>query len=190
MRVVLETRRLRIRRFTESDVDHLFDLNSDPEVMRYINGGKPTPREVVRDEIIPFHLAFYERFPGLGTWAAESSPAGEFLGWFHFRPGYGQDTKNIDLGYRMRRTAWNKGYATEGSHALIRMGFADLGIDRVFAHTMAVNTASRRVMEKCGLALVRAFPYEGPDVIEGSEHGEVEYALTSSEWEQATACPQ
>jgi RimJ/RimL family protein N-acetyltransferase len=75
------------------------------------------------------------------------------------------------------------GYATEGSRALITMGFTGLGVQRVFAHTMTVNTASRRVMEKCGLTLVRTSPYEGPDVIEGSEHGEVEYALTKTEWE-------
>jgi RimJ/RimL family protein N-acetyltransferase len=67
------------------------------------------------------------------------------------------------------------------------MGFADLGVERVFAHTMAVNTASRRVMEKCGLSLVRTARYEGDDVIEGSEHGEVEYALTKPEWEARPA---
>lgn len=48
---------------------------------------------------------------------------------------------------------------------------------------MAVNTASRRVLEKCGLVLVRTLPYEGPDVIESSENGEVEYALTKAEWD-------
>jgi RimJ/RimL family protein N-acetyltransferase len=180
MHIVLETDRLTLRRFTQADVDNLFELNSDPEVMRYINGGKPTPREKIQDDIIPFHLGFYERFGGLGTWAAQSRSSDEFLGWFHFRPG---QSEGIDLGYRLRRAAWNQGYATEGSRALIRKGFTDLGVERVFAHTMTVNTASRRVMEKSGLMFVRTFPYEGPEVIEGSEHGEVEYALTKTEWE-------
>jgi RimJ/RimL family protein N-acetyltransferase len=183
MHSVLETDRLRLRRYTEDDVDNLFDLNSDPEVMRYLTSGKPTPREVVRDELIPFHLAVYDQYAGLGTWAAESRSTGEFLGWFHFRPGPGQDVKNVDLGYRLRRAVWQQGYATEGSRALIRKGFTELGVERVFAHTMAVNTASRRVLEKCGLVLVRTLPCEGPDVIEGSEHGEVEYALTKADWE-------
>jgi RimJ/RimL family protein N-acetyltransferase len=184
---ILRTERLLLRQFTEGDVDNLYDLNSDPEVMRYINGGKPTPRDEIRDEVIPFHLAFYERFPGLGTWAADSRATREFLGWFHFRPGPGQDARNIDLGYRLRRAAWNKGYATEGSRALIRTGFTDLGVERVFAHTMTVNAASRRVMEKSGLVLVRTIPWNLPDVFEGSEHGEVEYALTKPEWEQSAA---
>ena len=66
------------------------------------------------------------------------------------------------------------------------MGFTDLGVRRVFAHTMAVNAASRRVMEKCGPTLVRTTPYDGSDVIDGSEYGEVEYAITKSEWEART----
>jgi RimJ/RimL family protein N-acetyltransferase len=187
MHIILETPRLAMRQFTEDDVDNLFDLNSDPEVMRYLAGGRPTPREKIRDQIIPFHLAVYDRLDRLGTWAAESTATGEFLGWFHFRPGPGTDITNIDLGYRLRRSAWNKGYATEGSRALISMGFTDLAVDRVFGHTMTVNTASRRVMEKCGLTLVATTPYEGADPIEGAEHGEVEYALTKPEWETRTA---
>jgi RimJ/RimL family protein N-acetyltransferase len=185
--VILQTQRLTLRQFTETDVDSLFDLNSDPEVMRYLTGGRPTPREVLRDEVIPFHLGVYQRLDRLGTWAAESSATGEFLGWFHFRPGPDGDVTNIDLGYRLRRSAWNKGFATEGSRALIDMGFTDLGVERVFAHAMTVNTASRRVLEKCGLRLVGTTPYDGSDPIEGSEHGEVEYALTRPEWETRTS---
>jgi len=187
MRIILETPRLRLREFTEDDVDNLFDLNSDPEVMRYLTGGRPTPREVIQDELIPFHLAVYGRLDRLGTWAAESTATGEFLGWFHFRPGPGTDLANIDLGYRLRRSAWNQGYATEGSRALISMGFTELGVERVFALTMTVNTASRRVMEKCGLTLVRTIAYQGADVIEGAEQGEVEYALTKPEWQARAA---
>ena len=182
MPIVLRSQRLVLRQFTEEDADNLFALNSDPEVMRYLTGGRPTPLEFLRDEVIPRHLAVYRRFDRLGTWAAESGATGEFLGWFHFRPGPDEDVTNIDLGYRLLRSAWHKGYATEGSRALITMGFTDLGVQRVFAHTMAVNTASRRVLEKCGLTLVSTTPYDGADPIEGSEHGEVEYALTRPEW--------
>jgi RimJ/RimL family protein N-acetyltransferase len=184
--IVLRTERLTLRRFTEDDVERLFELNSDPEVMRYLTGGKPMPREVIRDEIIPFHLTVYQRFNGLGTWAAETSTGGEFLGWFHLRAGPGADITNVDLGYRLRRPAWNKGYATEGSLALIRTGFTDLGADRVFAHTMSGNAASRRVLEKCGLVFAGAFGSGGPGdaagAAEAAEDGEVEYALTRAQW--------
>jgi RimJ/RimL family protein N-acetyltransferase len=156
-------------------------------VMRYLTGGQPTPREEISDKIIPFHLGVYERLDRLGTWAADSTATGDFLGWFHFRPGPGSDITNIDLGYRLRRSAWNQGYATEGSRALISMGFTELGVQRVFAHTMTVNAGSRHVLEKCGMTLVGTTPYQGDDVIEGSEHGEVEYALTKPEWQARTA---
>jgi RimJ/RimL family protein N-acetyltransferase len=179
--IILETPRLVMRQFTEDDADNLFDLDSDPEVMRYLTGGRPIPREEIRDRIIPFNLGVYGRLDRLGTWAAESAATGEFLGWFHFRPGHGSDDiTNVELGYRLRRSSWNKGYATEGSRALISRGFTDLGVERVFALTMTVNSASRRVLEKCGLTLVRTIPFDGPDGIEGAEHGTVEYALIKS----------
>ena len=183
--IVLKTPRLAIRQFTEDDAGNLFNLDRDPGVMRYL--GRPASREVLRDKIIPFHLGVYQRFDRLGTWAAESADTGEFLGWFYFRAEDG-DITNIHLGYRLRRAAWNKGYATEGSAALINMGFTDLGVQRVFAHTMTANAASRRVLEKCGLTLVHTVPYGGPDadVIDGAEQGEVEYTLTKPEWEAHT----
>jgi RimJ/RimL family protein N-acetyltransferase len=74
----------------------------------------------------------------------------------------------------------------ETPRLIISRGFTDLGIERVFAHTLTVNAASRRVLEKRGLALVRATPYEGPGTIEGAGHGEVEYALTKPEWQART----
>jgi RimJ/RimL family protein N-acetyltransferase len=184
MRVFLETDRLLLRRFTEADVDNLVELDSDPEVMRFINGGRPTSREEVRNDILPAFLAYYQRFAGYGFWAAVEKSTGEFLGWFHFRPPPDADVDDVELGYRLRRSAWGKGYATEGSRALIRKGFTELGVQRVFAETMAVNLASRRVMEKAGLRLVRTFHQPWPDHIDGEEHGDVEYALRKADWER------
>jgi RimJ/RimL family protein N-acetyltransferase len=185
--IFLETSRLRLRRFTAGDVDRLCDLDADPEVMRYINGGQPTPRDEVRDEIIPIYLEYYERFGGLGYWAAETRAAGDFLGWFQFRPVPGT---GVELGYRLRRAAWHAGYATEGSRALIRKGFAELGLDRVFAGTMAANTASRRVMEKCGLVLVRSFPTDRVPAPDGSAQDAVEYELTREQWQAGPGGPR
>jgi RimJ/RimL family protein N-acetyltransferase len=187
MQIFLETERLVLRRFTEANVDNLFDLDSDPEVMRFLTGGKPTPREVIRNETLPRILHYYERFAGFGFWAAIEKSTGEFLGWFEFRPPEGGGPDEVELGFRLRRSAWGKGYATEGSRALIRKGFTELGVRRVVAQTMAVNTASRRVMEKAGLTLVRTFHQEWPEPIEGAEQGEVEYALTKAAWEQLEA---
>jgi RimJ/RimL family protein N-acetyltransferase len=67
-------------------------------------------------------------------------------------------------------------------------GFGDLGLGRIWGQTMAVNTASRRVMEKAGLGYVRTFHLDWDDPIAGAEHGEVEYALTRAEWLTAAPC--
>ena len=183
--VFLETERLVLRRFTEDDVDNLVELDGDPEVMRFITGGRTTPREEIRDDFLPAFLGYYERYPGYGFWAAVEKSTGEFLGWFHFRPPPDGGLANEpELGYRLRRSAWGKGYGTEGSRALIDKGFAELGARRVFAQTMAVNTASRRVMEKAGLTFVRTFHQDWPYKIDGDEHGDVEYALLKDDWER------
>lgn len=180
--VLLRTERLVLRRFTAEDAGSLYDLNSDPEVMRYINGGEPTPLGEVRDRILPRFLSYYERPGGLGYWAAETRSAGEFLGWFHFRPG--RDGP-VELGYRLRRAAWNRGYATEGARAVLHKGFTDLGVERVVAGALTVNVASRRVLEKCGMVLLRiCFPDWLP-AMPGAEHGVAEYELTRDEWQRA-----
>ncbi|WP_433170858.1 GNAT family N-acetyltransferase [Actinoallomurus sp. CA-150999] len=182
MSIFLETNRLTLRRFTEGDEDNLVELDSDPEVMRFLTGGRPTPREEIRDRI-PRLLDYYERFEGFGFWVAQEKATERFLGWFHFRPNMSEPRDGeIELGYRLRRSAWGKGYATEGSRALIRKGFTELGVERVVAETMTVNLGSRRVMEKAGLTHVRTFQRDDLDAIEGFEHGVVEYALTKADW--------
>ena len=187
MQIFLQTERLVLRRFTDDDVENLVELDSDPEVMRFINGGRPTGRDEVVNEILPAFLDYYARFAGYGFWAAVEKSTDRFVGWFHFRPAVGAAPGEVELGYRLRRSAWGKGYATEGSRALIDKGFAELGVQRVVASTMVVNGASRRVMENAGLRFVRIFHQPWPDYIEGEEAGDVEYALLRSEWERPTA---
>ena len=197
MDVFLETERLVLRRFTADDVDNLVELDGDPDVMRYLNGGKPTPREEIEQETLPWFMGYYTRSEGYGFWVAIEKDTGAFLGWFHFRPYDGSPADEPELGYRLRKEAWGKGYATEGSRALVQKGFLELGVRRVVAFTYGENTASRRVMEKAGLTLVRTFrmtPQQleeilgvtDPTIFPGDD---VEYAVTKEEWErQQAAC--
>jgi RimJ/RimL family protein N-acetyltransferase len=181
---VLETERLTLRQFTPDDADNLVELDGDPEVMRYINGGRPTSREEIECRELPAFLEYYARSDRYGFWAAVEKATGDFIGWFHLRPRPDGAADEPELGYRLRRPAWGKGYATEGSRALIERAFTDLGAQRVWAETLTVNTASRRVMEKSGLKYVRTFHQDWPDKIEGDEEGDVEFALTRAEWEE------
>ncbi|MEU7981023.1 GNAT family N-acetyltransferase [Micromonospora sp. NPDC049081] len=179
--VLLTTARLRLRRFTEDDVPHLVELDSDPEVMRFLTGGRPTPLATVRDEQLPRLLAGYDRYPGQGRWAAEDAVDGTFLGWFALDPS--DDGAAPELGYRLRRAAWGRGLATEGACALVGHAFDTPGVRRVWAQTMAVNVRSRAVLAKAGLRYVRTFHADWPDPIAGTEHGEVEYELLRGDYQ-------
>jgi len=182
--VFLETDRLVLRRFTMDDVENLVGLDADPDVMRFVNGGVPTSRDQIETEFLPAFLDYYQRYREYGFWAAIGRSSGEFLGWFHFRPRPGTALDQAELGYRLRKSAWGRGFATEGSRALIRKGFTEFGVQRVTAEAMAANVASRRVMEKAGLTLVRIFRQPWPGAIGGDELEVVEYELRKADWEQ------
>jgi RimJ/RimL family protein N-acetyltransferase len=182
----LETERLALRRFTADDADLLIELDSDPAVMRYLTGGIPTEPEVVRERYLPNILGGYRKWGGkLGLFAAHEKDGGAFIGWFILRPEPAGPLDEVELGYRLRQAAWGKGYATEGSRALLGKAFTELGVRMVRADTMSVNRGSRNVMEKLEMTLVDTLPTP-PDMemVEGSEHGGVRYEITKEQWGQ------
>jgi RimJ/RimL family protein N-acetyltransferase len=182
--IVLETKRMVLRRFTVDDVDVLVELDSDPAVMHHITGGRITPREEIETDVLPAFLGYYQRFAGYGFWAAIDKETADFIGWFHLRPQPGSPEDEPELGYRLRRAAWGNGFASEGSRALIDKAFGELGASRVVASTMAVHLASRRVMENAGMTLLRTFHQDWPYQIPGAEHGDVEYVIDRATWER------
>jgi RimJ/RimL family protein N-acetyltransferase len=103
--VRLETARLRLRRLTADDVDHLYELDADPLVMRYINGGRETPRDEVEHEVLPRMMRWYDVRTDVGHWAGELVSTGEFVGWFGLSP-VEDDPADLSLGYRLRREFW------------------------------------------------------------------------------------
>jgi RimJ/RimL family protein N-acetyltransferase len=187
------TERLALRRFTSADTANLASLDGDPLVMRFLTGTVRSPAQI-RDEVLPRLTGCHLRHPGFGYWAAETRTGGGFIGWFGLRPVTPTDDAMVhwpdargqtgvaELGYRLRRSAWGRGYATEGARALVRRAFTALGAQQVVATTMAVNTGSRRVMERAGLRYMRTVHLDWPDPLDGSEHGDVEYRLLRSEW--------
>lgn len=177
----LLTDRLTLRPFTADDLDDLVELDSDPEVMRYLTSGRATPREVIAAETLPRFMA-PRGGVAVWAWAVVARQDDGFLGWASLRPPEVAPAQEAELGYRLRRAAWGQGLASEAARALIAHGFGSLDLQRVWAQTMAVNHASRRVMEKAGLAHVRTFHLDWDDPIPGTEEGEVEYAITSQDW--------
>ncbi|MFD8293935.1 GNAT family N-acetyltransferase [Streptomyces lavendulae] len=186
MDTYLETGRLALRRFTVDDADLLIELDGDPAVMRFLTGGIPTAPELVRERDLPNVLAGYEKWGGdFGLFAAHEKDGGAFIGWFHLRPGPEGPPDEAELGYRLRQAAWGRGYATEGSRALLEKAFTELAVRTVWAATMAVNHGSRHIMEKLGMTLADTLPTPSDmEMVEGSEQGGVRYEITREQWKQ------
>ncbi len=188
------TERMRLRRFAPTDLDNLVQLDSDPEVMRYLSGGAATPRHVIEREILPAFMRFESAELPCGVWAATEQDSQEFLGWFSLRLTH-DSHRSAALGYRLQRAAWGQGYATEGVRALIDRTFRETTIPRIVATTYEENLASRRVMEKAGMRFIRAFRVTAADLADVETYAadpadiwegeDVEYAVTRAEWAQA-----
>jgi RimJ/RimL family protein N-acetyltransferase len=189
MHTVIETERMLLRRFTEADAGPLAALYGDPHVMRFITRQPPSPGEVAAT-ILPEYLLEYRELPdGLGSFAAVEKETGQLAGRFTLKPArsYGL-AGGTELGYRLYPAFWGRGLATEGARALITSAFACLHLDRIVATTMADNTGSWRVLEKCGLRRVRTFFYEDADQMPGAEHGDYVYELTRGDWIRQASC--
>jgi [ribosomal protein S5]-alanine N-acetyltransferase len=169
--VLLETERLVLRQFTdtEADAELLFELDSDPEVMRYIGPfGLPTVG-AYHERLRTVWLPSYAHSPR-GFGAAIEKVTGQFIGWFFLRaaPDYKfaaeagwTRASDLELGYRLRRTAWGRGLATEGAAALVRRAFDEPDVTGVVSAALVPNRASWRVMEKVGMSRVREFAIPG-----------------------------
>lgn len=146
---LLETERLRLRAPRRSDFPHILELGSDPEVMRYITHGKTqTEREAKSD----LERRIVSSQQDHGYWIMEEKHSGDFVGWVMLRPMIGGT--HFELGYRLLRKYWGKGYATEGSQRLLKYGSAVLELSEIRALAMPENGASRRVMEKLGFTFI------------------------------------
>lgn len=169
----LTTARLTLRQVTPADRAWLVALEADPEVMRYLNGGQPVPEEGLPDGDF-----LTPRGTEPEVMVAHERACGKFVGWFAlFDDGLVDGERTAELGYRLCREAWGKGYATEGARALVAEAFEAKGFARVRAKTMAVNLGSRRVLEKAGFHWVdTVFPtFSAP--VPGGDEGEVIYEI-------------
>src|SRR3954447_24593518 len=148
--------------------------------MRFLGNGRPRSREHV-ERLHHSRLAAAAGVPGLGFWSGfltDGPDAGTFVGWWILEPPEDQrTTAQAELGYRLLPRFWRQGLASEGARELIRYGFAECGLERIIAETMAVNAASRATMQSVGLRYVRTFHVPFDDPLPGSDQGEVEYAI-------------
>jgi RimJ/RimL family protein N-acetyltransferase len=160
----LSTARLLLRRWRETDHAPFAVLNADPMVMEYF------PDRLTRTEsddmIARIEVGFATR--GYGLWALEVRATGEFVGFTglavpsfnaHFTPA-------VEVGWRLARSAWGQGYATEAGLASVAFGFRDAGLDEIVSFTSAVNVRSRAVMERIGMTHDPADDFDHPELDE------------------------
>jgi len=158
MQFHIETERLILRNMLPTDVDGMFELDSDPEVHKYL-GNKPFKSKSQSEEIINGIMEQYKEF-GIGRWAMVNKQTNEFIGWSGLKlntitfNGY---TNFFDVGYRIIKRFWGKGYATESSIAALNYGFKTLKLDTIYAITEKGNEASHRVLLKIGLNYIEDF---------------------------------
>ena len=159
----IETPRLLLRRWRESDLELFAEMNADPEVMRYFPEPYSQERTKTLFDAIQREFAEY----GYGLYAVEEKATGQFMGHtgFHHAELDVDFCPCIEIGWRLHKAFWNKEYATEGAKACLRHGFNRLGFDKVYSFTAVVNLPSERVMQKIGMKLERHF--EHPEVPEG-----------------------
>ena len=143
---ILETERLLLREIAPSDAAIMYQLNLDPEVIKYT--GDPPFNSVEEAE------KFFRNYPdyaknGYGRWAVVRKEDGEVLGWCGLK--YLVEKQETDIGYRFFKKFWGFGYATEASEACLKFGFEKLGLKTIVARAMHQNRASIHVMEKLGL---------------------------------------
>jgi len=172
---VLQTPNLTLRPCSAEDRDDFIALEEDREVMRFLTGGHAAHGGQSGDG----ETFLRPRGTEPHVWTARSISTASFVGWFCLWP---EDDRVADLGYRLKRSAWGMGLASEGAAALVGWGFCNAGYEKVIASTMAANLASRRVLEKTGLRLVRTVRVPWAGAIPGGEEGEAQYELSRKGW--------
>ncbi|MFF8938764.1 GNAT family N-acetyltransferase [Streptomyces paradoxus] len=154
-----DTARLRLRQWSGADLDALAEMDADPDVMRYIGDGSPGTRERTAAALTRIRAAWDER--GYGLFAAEERATGELVGWAGpavpvFLP---EVMPAVEIGWRLRRRSWGRGYATEAAREVLAFAFgeaeADAGLERVVSICQVDNHASLRVMTRLGMTYDR-----------------------------------
>lgn len=156
MKPILETERLLLRELNVGDAISFYELNLNPNVIRYT--GDRSFENI--EEAVRF-LENYKDYKtnGYGRWAVIEKESGAFLGWCGLK--YSKDADETDIGFRFFEHHWNKGYATESAHACLYYGFEKLGLKSIVGRAMADNIASVKVLGKLGLVFEREFDFDG-----------------------------
>jgi RimJ/RimL family protein N-acetyltransferase len=170
------TQRLNLRPWRDDDLDFLAELDADPEVMRYILDGSTRDRRQSADGLERMKREWEEL--GYGRFAIEVRATGELVGWAGLAvPGFLPSVMPaVEVGWRLARSAWGYGYATEAAAEAVRLGFEEAGLDRIISIRHLENDRSARVMAKLGLR------FDHETVVPGFDQPVAVHAITRDQW--------
>lgn len=168
--ITLETNRLILRMFRDTDFDDYAEMCGDPEVMRYIGDGQPLARPMAWRKMAM--MVGHWSLRGYGLWAAQERSSGAVVGQIGFWNPEGWP--GFELGWTLRRSFWGQRYATEAARAALRFAFTQLGRPHIISLIHPENAASIRVAERIGERLSGSTELMGKPVLV--------YRLERDEW--------
>lgn len=155
---ILKTKRLTLREFELSDAKSLYELNSDPEVIKYT--GDPPFKNIEEAKEFILNYNHYKKY-GFGRWAVILNSTNEFIGWCGIK--YTKEKDEHDIGFRFFRKYWGHGYASESAAACVDYAYNTLNIKKLYGRAMKENIASIRVLEKIGMKYSHDFKFDNTD---------------------------
>jgi ribosomal-protein-alanine N-acetyltransferase len=169
--LIFTTERLILRPFSLDDVDNMFELNSVFEVVQYTGDAPFKNKQEVFDLISTYNQ--YEKY-GMGRLTMILKSTGEYLGWTGIK--FNENIQQVDLGFRLMKKYWGKGYATEGALACLQFGFEKKKIEKIIGRALTDNKASIRVLEKVGMSFEKNIVmHNAPAAV---------YSISKSQWEE------
>lgn len=163
---IKDSLRLQFELMTAKDWELMFALDQDPEVMRFINGGKLTSKQEIQEIYIPRMESYTNSEEGWGLWKVSLKQNNEFIGWILIRPmeffSDKSEFDNLEIGWRFSRNSWGKGYATEAA-LNIKQSLVDKGIlTKLSAIAIEENSASTNIMKKLGMNFIKKDIHRDP----------------------------
>ncbi|TXS52426.1 N-acetyltransferase [Streptomyces sp. uw30] len=173
----LRTDRLTLRRWRDSDLEPCAAMNADPEVREHL--GDLLTREQSDASVAQFQAEFDQR--GYGWWAVEVQATGEFIGFAGLdQVDDDMPFTGVEIGWRLARSAWGQGYATEAALKVLAYGFDTLGLPEILAVTTTANLRSQAVMRRIGMTRNPADDFDDPSAPEGPLRPNVLYRIPGS----------
>jgi RimJ/RimL family protein N-acetyltransferase len=155
MKIILKTERLYLREFMKGDGFHFFQLNNDPDVLKY-TGDTAFKSLAAANNFIESYADYQQN--GYGRWAVCLKQTHEFLGWCGLK--FDIEKNEVDVGFRFYKMYWGNNFATEAAKACIEYGFSTLKMKEIVGRAYKENVASVKVLEKCHMKFKKEFFYD------------------------------